>query len=151
MTHNSRHYGRAAAALISRHPILFLKSQARWLPELLVGTGAAGVSLALGLDAPLHPGRRAVGALVSAAAALHLVLLYAGAAWGLWQLRDRPTGRLAVALLAGLVLYFVILSTGPQAYSRFRVPFTPLLAICAGCGLARRAPQAAASDPSSSQ
>jgi len=146
-----RLYARAAAALIARHPILFLRSQARWLPELLLGTGAAGVSLALGLDAPGHAGGRAAAGLVSAAAATHLLLLYAGAAWGLWQLRGQPTGRLAAALLAGLVLYFVILSTGPQTYSRFRVPFTPLLAVCAGCGLARRAPQAAARDPSSSQ
>jgi len=146
-----RRYARAAAALIVRHPILFLKSQARWLPELLLGTGAAGVSLALGLDATPDLGRRAAGGLVSAAAAAHLLLLYAGAAWGLWPMRGQPTGRLAAALLGGLVLYFVILSTGPQAYSRFRVPFTPLLAVCAGCGLARRTSQAAASDPSSSQ
>ncbi|HET6900446.1 MAG TPA: glycosyltransferase family 39 protein [Vicinamibacteria bacterium] len=145
-----RHYARAAAALIARHPVLFLKSQARWLPELLLGTGAAGVSLALGLEGA-DPGRRAAAWLVSAAAALQLALLYAGAAWGLWTLRGEPAGRLAAALLAGIVLYFVILSTGPQAYSRFRVPFTPLLAVCAGCGLARRASQAAASDPSSSQ
>ncbi len=146
-----RHYARAAAALIARHPVLFLKSQARWLPELLLGTGAAGASLALGLDDAPGPARRVARGLVSAAAGLQLALLYAGAAWGLWTLRDEPARRLAGALLAGLVLYFVILSTGPQAYSRFRVPFTPLLAVCAGCGLAHRASQAAASDPSSSQ
>jgi hypothetical protein len=63
---------------------------------------------------------------------------------------ESPAHRLAAALLFGLVLYFVVLSTGPQAYSRFRVPFTPLLALLAARGL-DRAGQAAVSDPSSSQ
>jgi 4-amino-4-deoxy-L-arabinose transferase-like glycosyltransferase len=131
-----RLYARAAALLVARHPILFLETQVRWLPELLLGTGAAGVALALDLDAAGSPARRAAGWLVSAAAALHLLLLYAGAAWGAWRMRGEPAAaRLSAALLVGLVLYFVILSTGPQAYSRFRVPFTPLLAVCAAYGL----------------
>jgi 4-amino-4-deoxy-L-arabinose transferase-like glycosyltransferase len=131
-----RLYARAALDLVARHPILFLETQVRWLPELLLGTGAAGVTLALDLDGPGHPARRAVGWLVSAAAALHLLLLYAGAAWGVWHMRgESAAARLSAALLAGLVVYFVILSTGPQAYSRFRVPFTPLLALCAARGL----------------
>jgi hypothetical protein len=51
-------------------------------------------------------------------------------------MRGEPgPARLTAALLGALVLYFVILSTGPQAYSRFRVPFTPLLALCAARGL----------------
>jgi 4-amino-4-deoxy-L-arabinose transferase-like glycosyltransferase len=131
-----RLYARAALGLVARHPLLFLETQVRWLPELLLGTGAAGVSLALDLEEAGHPARRAAGLLVSAAGALHLLLLYAGAAWGLWRMRDDSVGaRLSAALLVGLVLYFVILSTGPQAYSRFRVPFTPLLAVCAAGGL----------------
>lgn len=70
--------------------------------------------------------------LLGAAAALHLFLLYAGAGWGLCRLWQEPgAGRLTAVLLAGLALYFVILSTGPQAYSRFRVPITPLLALAA--------------------
>jgi 4-amino-4-deoxy-L-arabinose transferase-like glycosyltransferase len=131
-----RLYARAAAVLVARHPVLFLETQARWLPELLLGTGAAGVSEALDLDAPGHPARRVARVLVSAAAALHLLLLYAGAVWGLGRMRgETAPARLTAALLGGLVLYFVILSTGPQAYSRFRVPFTPLLALCAARGL----------------
>jgi 4-amino-4-deoxy-L-arabinose transferase-like glycosyltransferase len=145
-----RLYARAALALVARHPILFLETQVRWLPELLLGTGAAGVSLALDLGSPGPPARRAAGGLVSAAAALHLLLLYAGAAWGVRRMcRESASARLSATLLVGLVLYFVILSTGPQGYSRFRVPFTPLLALCAARGL--QGIQAAASDPSSSQ
>jgi len=53
--------------------------------------------------------------------------------------------RLLAVLLAGLVAYFVLSSTGPQAYSRFRVPFTPLLALCAARGLERTRPRFTAS------
>jgi hypothetical protein len=144
-----RLYAGAALDLISRHPVLFLKTQVRWLPELLLGTGAAAVDQALDLDRTA--GRRVLAGLVAVGAAFQLLLLYAGAARGLWVIRNEsPAHRLAAALLFGLVLYFVVLSTGPQTYSRFRVPFTPLLALLAARGL-DRAGQAAASDPSSSQ
>ncbi|HEU0092215.1 MAG TPA: glycosyltransferase family 39 protein [Vicinamibacteria bacterium] len=147
-----RLYARAALALVARHPILFLKTQVRWLPELLLGTGAAGLSLAFDLgDGPDRP--RAWWWALSAGAALHLLVLYAGAACGLWRMRAEAVPvRLLAVLLAGLVAYFVLLSAGPQAYSRFRVPFTPLLALAAARGLERRSrPQAGVSDPSSSQ
>jgi 4-amino-4-deoxy-L-arabinose transferase-like glycosyltransferase len=134
-----RLYAQAALALVARHPILFLKTQVRWLPELLLGTGAAGVSLAFDLaDGPDRRARAWWWAL-SAGAALHLLVLYVGAARGLWRMRAEAVPvRLLAVLLAGLVAYFVLLSTGPQAYSRFRVPFTPLLALCAARGLERR-------------
>ncbi|HEU0108835.1 MAG TPA: glycosyltransferase family 39 protein [Vicinamibacteria bacterium] len=130
-----RLYARAALALVARHPILFLKTQVRDLPELLLGTGATGLSLALDLaDGPDRP--RVWWWALNAGAALHLLVLYAGAACGLWRMRaDEVPVRLLAVLLAGLVAYFVLLSTGPQAYSRFRVPFTPLLALAAARGL----------------
>jgi 4-amino-4-deoxy-L-arabinose transferase-like glycosyltransferase len=134
-----RLYARAALALVARHPILFLKTQVRWLPELLLGTGAAGVSLAFDLADRPDRRPRAWWWALSAGAALHLLVLYAGAARGLWRMRAEAVPvRLLAVLLAGLVAYFVLLSTGPQAYSRFRVPFTPLLALCAARGLERR-------------
>jgi 4-amino-4-deoxy-L-arabinose transferase-like glycosyltransferase len=144
-----RLYAGAALDLIARHPILFLKTQVRWLPELLLGTGAAAVDQALDLDRTA--GRRVLAGLVAVGAAFQLLLLYAGAGRGVWVIRNEsPARRLAGALLFGLVLYFVVLSTGPQTYSRFRVPFTPLLALLAARGL-DRAGQAAVSAPSSSQ
>jgi hypothetical protein len=51
------------------------------------------------------------------------------------------TDRLAAALLVLTVIYFLIMSLGAEAYSRFRVPFLPLYAMLAGGGaavLARR-------------
>jgi 4-amino-4-deoxy-L-arabinose transferase-like glycosyltransferase len=134
-----RLYARAALALVARHPILFLKTQVRWLPELLLGTGAAGVSLAFDLGDGPDRGARAWWWALRAGAALHLLVLYVGATHGLWRMRAEAVPvRLLAVLLAGLAAYFVLLSTGPQAYSRFRVPFTPLLALCAARGLERR-------------
>jgi hypothetical protein len=47
---------------------------------------------------------------------------------------EPPASRRILILLAALTAYFVILSAGPTAYSRFRVPVMPLLAIGAGRG-----------------
>ena len=132
-----RLYARAALDLVARHPILFLETQVRWLPELLLGTGAAGVTLALDLDEPGHrPGAPRAGSCPRPPPCTSCSSTRGrrGASGGM---RGEPAAaRLSAALLAGLVVYFVILSTGPQAYSRFRVPFTPLLALCAARGLA---------------
>jgi hypothetical protein len=110
----------------------------RWLPELLLGTGAAAMVSDLDLDGPDRPRARIGARWLGACAAAQLLLLYAGAGWGLGRLWDEPgAGRLTAVLLAALAIYFVILSTGPQAYSRFRVPISPLLALAAARGLAR--------------
>ncbi len=42
----------------------------------------------------------------------------------------------ALWLLAATVAYLVVISGGPEAYSRFRVPVTPLLGVLAAAGLA---------------
>jgi hypothetical protein len=51
-------------------------------------------------------------------------------AWALWK-RDRD---LAV-VLAGTVLYFLLISAGGEAESRFRVPVIPQYVIAAACGI----------------
>jgi 4-amino-4-deoxy-L-arabinose transferase-like glycosyltransferase len=133
-----RLYLRAALDLVIRHPGLFLATQLRWLPELLLGTGAASLPT-LGLVAGDGPGERGAVRILSSAAVVHLLIVYVGAGLCLWSVRrESVPRRLAVLWMLGLATYFVILSTGPQAYSRFRVPFVPLLAICAGGGLCRR-------------
>jgi 4-amino-4-deoxy-L-arabinose transferase-like glycosyltransferase len=143
-----RLYLRAGLALAARHPFLFLETQVRELPSLMLGTGAAGVSQALGIDSASDPVRRWARGLLAGAAALHLLLVYAGAAAGLRGAGREPTAaRLTLLLMAILTCYFVILSTGPQAYSRFRVPFMPLLAMAAGRGLTSRAADAGPEDP----
>jgi 4-amino-4-deoxy-L-arabinose transferase-like glycosyltransferase len=131
-----RLYLRAGLDLVARHPVLFLATQVRELPSLMLGTGAAGLNVSLGTDGADDLVRRGARWILRQAAVLHLGLVYAGAAACFLRVRREPVpARLAVVLMAGLTAYFVILSTGPQAYSRFRVPFMPLLAVCAGRGL----------------
>jgi 4-amino-4-deoxy-L-arabinose transferase-like glycosyltransferase len=65
---------------------------------------------------------------------LFLVPVYALAVVGLVAGLRGPD-RLAVLLLSGVVVYFALLS-GPEAYSRFRVPVMPALSLLAGAGLA---------------
>jgi 4-amino-4-deoxy-L-arabinose transferase-like glycosyltransferase len=140
-----RLYLPAALDLIGRHPFLFAATQARWLPELLLGTGAAGLTVPLGLDPTSDPSRRAARWALSGLAALCLGAVYVGAALALAGIRsEAPAPRQVLVLLAFLVAYFVVLSTAPTAYSRFRVPVMPLLAIAAGRGWQRRGPGAAA-------
>jgi hypothetical protein len=40
-----------------------------------------------------------------------------------------------VALLIFIVLYLLVLSSGPEAYSRFRLPIMPALCVMAAAGL----------------
>ena len=123
-------YASEAWALIRAHPALFLKTQWRWLPELMLGTGAAGLIEAL---RPAHP---LVTLALFTFCALHLLAVYAGALTSLLlAARSGPSSQTAaLALLALLLVYFVVLSTGPQTYSRFRVPMMPLLIVCAAGG-----------------
>jgi 4-amino-4-deoxy-L-arabinose transferase-like glycosyltransferase len=63
-----------------------------------------------------------------------LAMLYglglAGLVVGLFR-----SDRLAIVVLTGVVVYFACIS-GPEAYSRFRVPVIPALSVLAGTGLA---------------
>jgi 4-amino-4-deoxy-L-arabinose transferase-like glycosyltransferase len=130
-------YLRPALELIARHPLLFLRTQVRWLPELLVGTGAAPLAGRMGLDVPGNRRLALARAGLRLASIVHLLMLYAAFVWALWTARAQtPERRLALVLFAGVALYFVLLSTGPQGYSRLRAPIMPLLAMGAGLGVA---------------
>jgi len=69
--------------------------------------------------------------------AFMLLFLWPAALFGLWRARPWRDGITLAVLLAAL-LYFVLLSAGPEAYARFRVPILPLLAALAGIGLSGR-------------
>jgi hypothetical protein len=73
--------------------------------------------------------------------ALHLALVYVGAARGLrLAIRGDRSWWPAHLLLAGIAIYLVVVPAGPEAYARFRVPVMPLLAVFAGIGWGRVTP-----------
>lgn len=74
-------------------------------------------------------------AAISFFCAAHLYLSLALAAWAALRLIRRPHSRLAVLLVGGLLVYQLLISAGPEAYTRFRIPIAPLLYVLAGCGL----------------
>jgi 4-amino-4-deoxy-L-arabinose transferase-like glycosyltransferase len=125
-------YGTRALALITAHPLLFLGTQWRWLPELMTGTGAAGLLEALRPTIPL------VSQALASLCTLQLLGVYlgVGACAFLFRFDARGSGNgSALTLLGVFIVYFVILSAGPQAYSRFRVPMMPLLIVCSAGGI----------------
>lgn len=63
-----------------------------------------------------------------------LTLIYSGAAIGIWHLLGGPS-RLQASVILAVIGYLVLLSVGAEAYSRFRVPTVPLLAVLAAPGL----------------
>ncbi|MEM4412697.1 MAG: glycosyltransferase family 39 protein [Candidatus Caldarchaeum sp.] len=64
------------------------------------------------------------------------LMIWAAALYGLWRsrriftVRDNPTFWLALP-----ILYFILISLGPNAYSRLLVPVIPFIAIMAGYGI----------------
>jgi hypothetical protein len=69
-------------------------------------------------------------------ALFYILILYTGVAYVVLQI---ARGELAMSsvhiFIWGVLLYFIVVSAGPEAYSRFRVPIMPFLALYAGVGI----------------
>lgn len=104
--------------------------------RLLTGSGVTALARLQGDDDP-----ESVAAtwkrVATAAFACELAAVYFCAAWGLWALFRLGKGS-AAALLLGVIGYFVVISAGPEANTRFRFPAMPFIAILAGIGVGAR-------------
>lgn len=148
-------YTREGLKLIGSNPSLFFSSALNGAVRMLFIPGAGGVLEYLGMPVEREG---AMGDLLRISTVdyvkkwlvgnpvqfiafvlteLYLLCVYGFAAAGAWYslIRERSS-RLAHSLLLGTVLYFLIISAGPEAYARFRVPIMPFLALYAGCGVA---------------
>jgi len=63
-----------------------------------------------------------------------MAMLWVAAALGVKRARESGSGAVAT-VLAVIVVYMVVLSAGPEAYSRFRTPVEPLLWLLAAVGV----------------
>jgi hypothetical protein len=63
-----------------------------------------------------------------------MAMLWVAAALGVKRAREVGSGA-AATVLAVIVVYMVVLSAGPEAYSRFRTPVEPLLWLLAAVGV----------------
>lgn len=116
-----------ALRIIMAHPLAFIESSLHGAGMILFGPGTATLSILLGQpSAPVRMGLLGLGMAL-------LLVSYACALYGLgrgWRSRDRD-GFIPVVLA---VSYLLVVSAGPEAYSRFRVPIAPFVALLAGYG-----------------
>jgi len=118
-----------ALTLLVRHPYGATASTLRGLGRVVFGPGTAALGQLL-FDKSLTGARW-----LSLPLAGYLAVLYLGLAFGLRVLL-RQNNTEALIYLGTIVLYTVLFSSGPEAYSRFRAPIIPLVSVVAGLGLA---------------
>ncbi len=140
-------------ALILDHPTLFARQELHGLAAMFLSAGEHTLMALLAMRVPptgplgdlgrLDPKSylerwlldRPIAFLAFAVASSFLVILYAGAAGWLWH---SLRGSLAGAwdwCAWGILLYLAVISAGPEAYHRFRVPVTPILCLYSATGL----------------
>lgn len=106
--------------MILEHPWIYLSNSLRAALPLLFAPLRSSIDLQLGLS------ERGSS------------LLYWGqtAGRGLIPLLLENTSGPTLVLVLVVGIYFLVVSTGPEAYARFRVPLMPFLAALAGWGAA---------------
>ncbi len=119
----ARVYTRVALRVLEDHPWGALRLTARGVATTLLGGGATDLMAVTGLPPAVA---RAVVLSYTAPVLLAAILG--------WVYLFRRHGRMFWATIL-FVLYFVGISAGAEAYSRFRVPAMPMYAIAASAGL----------------
>ena len=131
---------REAAGTVLEHPAIFLRSYLSGIARLLIGPGFSEYAHLYGRPAPggltraltqgLWTERRWL--LIGSAVLLPIVLAQlAGALAGVARVWRLAAG----SLLLWSVAYFLVLSGGPVAHSRFRHPVMPMLCVLAAAGV----------------
>lgn len=124
---------RAGVRILLQHPKGALLCSVEGCARLLFGPGLKSLSVLLhgheSYDEPAQTGwplqmvQFAIVGTIYLAAALGMVFL--------WRQRSFA----ALGTTTTVILYLVLISSGPESYSRFRVPLMPLLCILAALGI----------------
>jgi len=128
--------------VVLRDPLTFARAWAAGTARVLGGTGGAELQHLFAAE-PREPlGRRLAHARFTAADLLHvaaavpMLAIYAGAAWGaLCLLRRRRRGVHPELVLLGAICAYLLVVPGPAGVARFRHPVMPLVCIAAGAGI----------------
>ena len=124
-----------ALETLARHPRGAAVTGIKGAALLVAGPGRAELLRLLGTANPKEI-KNGLQAFVVGVEALVLSLIMLGAAWGCYGLlRSRKYFELAA--IASFIVYFIISSAGPEAFSRFRAPIMPYFALLAGYAVAR--------------
>ena len=140
--------------LIIQHPLYCLKSQIRGALTMLLGPGESPF-LTYATDYQETSGpigdvfrlsfksyvqkwiiEKTGFFLLFLLAESHLLLVYTSIACSVWHLFKIENSQWGLHIVLWLILlYFIVISAGPEAYSRFRVPIMPIFCVYAGHGL----------------
>lgn len=119
----SQYYMRLGRTIVEEHPVAYAKLAARGATLMMLGEDSDLVARLTGIPPK-------VAARVTLVYTLPMLCCAFLGAWELWK-RQRAFFYLA----AFTVVYFVVISSGAETYSRFRVPIMPLYALLAASGL----------------
>ena len=141
-THLQVSYGRFAQAIIVEHPVLLIRTTLQGTAANLLGP--SNLSHLFGWDnVALREAfiqrdfsRFPLGAWITALGSwtvglVFLGVLYAGVGVLLWH---KGLWNGDIALLALTAAYVILVSSGPEAYSRFRMPVMPIFCVLAAGG-----------------
>jgi Dolichyl-phosphate-mannose-protein mannosyltransferase len=112
------------------HPLGALRSSLKGVALMFIGPGRAELLRLVGDPTITEVDTAGNILLVGVAALINGAIVLGAAAGGYLLVRRRRYVELTIIL--SFVLYIVVISAGPEAYSRFRVPAVPFLAIAAG-------------------
>jgi hypothetical protein len=119
----SEYYFRFARRIVQEHPIAYAKLALRGTAAMMLGGGADRLWKMTGIP-PATAGR-----LLWLYVLPGLSLALVGVFW-VWSQNRRW-----FYLTCLVILYFVVLSSGAEAYSRYRVPIMPIYAVSIAVGL----------------
>lgn len=144
--------------IITEYPWLFFESQIRGLCNMMLGSGESTVLKYLGeiqtatgpIKAFFHSSideyiqewaiKRTKFFILFLLAEGYLIIFYVSILHGLWQLIQTRNTSWSIHLFIWMLIMYVVIvsvSAGPEAYSRFRIPVMPLLAMYAGYGISQ--------------
>ncbi|MEW6406214.1 MAG: glycosyltransferase family 39 protein [Chloroflexota bacterium] len=146
---------RVGIGILLENPQIFIKQYARSLADIFIGPGSETLANLVGMEiktsSPLGdlvrllPGNYAerwiyphpVYFSVFVISMLHMLLIYFGTILWLAQLLFKRSIVIWPAVfLFGVAVYLALVSAGPEAYYRFRVPMTPMLVLLAASAMA---------------
>lgn len=119
----SQHFGRMGRAILKKHPVAYMELAARGAAVMMLGGDAASFTGITRINP--HLGAR-------------LLLFYTFPAFSLavvGLVRFWRGNRHFFYLAFLVIVYFIVVSAGAEAYSRFRVPIIPMYAILIAVGV----------------
>jgi hypothetical protein len=122
-TEKSKYYWQLGQSIVRQHPGAYLKLALRGAAEVMLDGGTDTLAQVTGIMP-----HRGVRILMAYTFPLFCLSLLGLASW--WEAE-----RNFFWLAALVILYFVVISAGAEAYSRFRVPVVPIYVILSATGL----------------